>query len=373
MLKFIRYNFTKDILFNETINTLNKLYKSITVLTVIIVFLPLQIFGFALHDHGELSKIAIKEFFRCVQPEMLSPFNELALNSFTNSIVDGNLQEDTNYLSKALQYSHFYNPNFYVNIEWSYFFDRCPSNYRIHHLEQILEAHLQENNLEVSDLLWDNLCQPSYILSMAGLAPPFSQLFPSKDTSILDLRFFHIINNQTRMPERYRSYFDQLGHAIHHLQDMSSPTHVVPILHPIPFDSPTSSWEILQDGFEHNDNRIFVLNKIASESNTQPLNEICTFKKSTPPKLFNILDQSARSTLNALNQEIIVYIRMPERNRNSQNPYSSSTPITVTWRKWYDVSSAYTNINHLGQYGIYQDAFGLTEFQINDDSSNTSK
>ena len=341
---------------------MNKSYKVVAVLVIIVVFLPLQILGFSLSDHERFSKTAIKEFFKCVQPEMLHNSNRLALNRFTNIIVDGNLQEDIYYWIKVMQYSHFYNPYFYVNFKWSYIIDRCPSNYRIYHLEQILDAYLKGDRLETSDLFWDDQCQPSSILTMVGLTE--SLQVPLLDNlHVLDFRLFYT-NNRTQIPETYRTYFNQLGHAIHHLQDMSSPTHVVPILHPLPFDSPTSSWKTtFQDGFEHNDNRIAILNRIDAEFDDQPLNEMCAFKESTPETLFHILDQSARNTLNALDQELSIHV---SKSDNRSGNRRTVVPMTVTWGNWYDKLSA-SSTNHIGQYGIYQDAFELTEFQISDD------
>ena len=286
----------KYILFNEVISTLNKLYKSIIIVMLTVVFLPTQIFGFSLSDHEELSKIAIREFFRCVQPDMLHSLNRSALNRFTQVIVNASWEEDMNFLNKMLQYSHYYNPNFYVNFKWLNILDRCPSSYRIYHLEQILDAYLQGNKIQVLDLSWDNECQ---INSMLQITKSIEQAFqtPSPNTyntPVLNFKLFHI-DDETQVYERY---FDMLGHAIHHLQDMSSPTHVVPIFHPSLFDSPSDSWEIFpQDGFEHNTDRIRVLNSIVSKSDRQALNEICTFKRSTPQTLFEVLDQSAKNTL----------------------------------------------------------------------------
>ena len=362
--------------FGGVMKKLHKLCKKITTTMVfakvIVIFLPIYVFGFALDDHKELSKIAIKEFFRCIQPEMLHASNESALNSFNNIIIDGNLQEDTNYLSKMLQYSHFYNPYFYVNVKWLHVFDRCPSNYRIYHLEQILDAYLKGDEIDVSNFLWDSDCQPTSILQITESTNQFLRVSSNiYSASSLDFKLFHA--NDTRQTSKiHEQYFYWLGHAIHHLQDMSSPTHVVPILHPIAFDSP-ASWEFIPyDGFEDNNNRIPILNQIASELDHQTLDKTCDFKQSTPQTLFDILDQSARSTLDALTQEVLIHILKPENNRRLQSFYSPLylarnerfIPITVTWEKWYDRRSAVNNTNHLGQYGVYQDSFGLTKFQL---------
>ena len=76
---------------------------------------------------------------------------------------------------------------------------------------------------------------------------------------------------------------------------------------------------------------------------------------------------------------MLIYVLKPETNsRGFQTFYGAPshfigirefTPMIVTWEKWYDISSV--DINHLGQYGIYQDAFGLTEFRIDKDDPQT--
>ena len=341
------------------------LYKKLTAIILVkiaLVFLPIDLFALALTDHEKLTKIAIKEFFQCVQPEMLFSLNDFALNSFTSVLVNGNLQEDTNYPIKMVQYSHYYNPNFYVNVTWGYvvsIFHRCPSNYRIHHLEQVLGAYLQGNRLSISDLFWDDQCQSSSFLPMTDVAESFFQLSSLTPPSILDFRFFYA-NSQTRIFEIYRGYFDQLGHAIHHLQDMSSPAHVVPILHPTP------SLESFRDRFEYNDNRITILDRIDSEFGNQSTDQMCAFKESPSRTLFDILDQSAKNTLDALNQEVLIHVLKSESNNGLGN-IRRTIPKTVTWGNWYDKRSAVSSSNYLGQYGVYQDAFGLTEFQIDDD------
>ena len=373
LLKFIRHRLIKNLFFNEVAKKSDK-YKVITALVTIAIFSPIKILGFTMGDHEELTKIAIKEFFRCVQPEMLNLSNRATLNHFTNIIVNANRDEDMNYLAKMVQYSHFYNPYFYVNVKWFGLVDRCPSNYRIYHLEQAMDAYLKGNEIQVLDLAWDEKCQTS---SMLNITNSIGQVFEAPPSNtVLNFKLFHIDNQSS---EAYETYFDMLGHAIHHLQDMSVPTHVVPILHPFPNDSP-GLWDVFPwDGFEDNDNRVYVLNGIASESNEQSSDKICAFQQSTPQTLFDILDQSARNTLNAIKQEVLVYVLKPEDNRGFQSFYGSLyatqhenfRPMTVTWEKWYDTSSALHNANHIGQYGVYQDAFGLTEFEMTEDDPST--
>lgn len=357
------------------------LYYTLYIPTIFMLCIfPQYVKSFSLDDHRQLSRIAIHEFFKCVEPRMLNTSNEQTLERFTNIIMAGNTQEDIEYFDKMLQYSHFYNPHFYVNAKWLNIIDRCPSNYRINHIEQILDAYMNGNEIRMSDLSWDHQCQPNMMLWM-------DETQALVQTSYINFNTPHLINSdlllldhcKIRPSEIYQEYFNWLGRAIHHLQDMSSPTHVVPILHPFAFDSPTG-WEIIpQDGFEHNEHRISVLNNIIRESHQQPLDQLCTFKRSTPQTLFNILDQGARRTLNSLTQEVPVYVMdLGDDNIRLLNDSPTSSMQTrrlrlmkVTWEKWYDTHSAIHNPDHFGQYGFYKDAFGLTKFRLDSDDPST--
>ena len=342
---------------------------------------PQDVKSFLLDDHRQLSQIAIYEFFRCVQPEILNTPNKQHLKRFTDIIIEGNVQEDMEYFGKMLQYSHFYNPHFYVNARWMNIIDRCPSNYRINHIEQILDAYLNGNQITMLDLSWDHQCQPNMMLWIDKAQALIQKPYASNNVSFTNFNsLFHTNHNRTQLFETYREYFNWLGHAVHHLQDMSSPTHVVPILHPFAFDSPTG-WEIIpQDGFENNEYRASVLNKIIKESHQQSLDQLCAFKKSTPETLFDILDQGARKTLNSLTQKVFIYVIDSKDSDDNLlqeflNGSLHSLPLqtrrlrsmTVTWEKWYDSSLAIHNPDHFGQYGFYKDAFGLTEFQLDSD------
>ena len=95
-------------------------------LVTLLIYSPSMGHSFALKEHAEITRIAFDEFFRCVE----SPADDLK-KELRDSAVEGVLREDTQYLRKSLQYSHFYHPKNYVNAKFAGRIDRCPSNYRM--------------------------------------------------------------------------------------------------------------------------------------------------------------------------------------------------------------------------------------------------
>ncbi len=320
---------------------------------------PTYLYSLALNDHAELTKIAIKEFTTCFQYESPSIQRGQDFEELSNIIIEANLQEDTYYFNKMLQYSHFYNPYVYVNAKWFNIIDRCPSSYRILHIEQILQGYLKRQTISAFDLFWDHRCQHNIMQRMMGpLNPPSPSLYYSQEDLIDTINQGDLYpswgNNQQSDDKQY---FYLLGQAIHHLQDMSSPTHVVPIMH-----FSISDWNIVpfQDGFESYTNRIKILERIVEESNASSLDTICHFKNATPQTLFEILDEGAKKTLRSLSQEVPISV--------ITNP-NIFERRSVTWEKWYDTT--HRDANGFSQYGVYGNTFGSNLFYLYNDDPTT--
>lgn len=124
--------------------------------------------AFHINDHGLITSVAVAEYNACDPAYAFSPAD-------TTKLKAANLDEDLNILRKWVTYSHYYNPTKHLDMS------RKDSSVRVSELEIELLPHL-----------------------MVG-PPPF-QL---SRADILRL----------------------MGHAIHHLQDMAVPAHVVPISH----------------------------------------------------------------------------------------------------------------------------------------------
>ncbi len=137
------------------------------------VFLAILVFGtssyaFMPKEHGSLIDVALKDLQACAGIKLSDKQKK--------KIHVGCHREDTNYLRKALKYSHFYNPYREITARWGPI-KRKTSMVRIDRLSTRLENE-------------------------------------SKD------RWGH------------RRSLKRIGHMIHHVQDMAVPTHVIPILHP---------------------------------------------------------------------------------------------------------------------------------------------
>ena len=276
-------------------------------LSILFLFSLLPNFASALslNTHGALTSMALREFLQCTEGH---PF------FFEEVLIDSNMKEDTS-LTKFLQYSHFYHPHHYVHADspWPNPFDRCPSNYRVRHIEEVLEWNflgLYSNNM--MNLSWDGLCRPNVFYR-----------YLSGDYSFYGER-------QERMQKL-------LGGAIHHLQDMVSPTHVVPIAHS------------LNDGFEtyaRREKREDMMREVEKFPN------VCDFKELGPVSPSALLDEAAQKTLASLEREVPVLIVLPN---------GKMTPEVVTWRKWYGREDTLPR-GAMEDYGPYGNNFGVPEF-----------
>ena len=292
----------------------------------------------ALHlsTHQKITEIAVKEFFSCLGPAILSKENEKGRKLFENILIEANLKEDTDYLRKALQYSHFYNPNFSVNAEWMDI-DRCSSDYRVQHIEYILREYYLNKDTNVASVFRDDACHANAFYNFFN----DDTFVPQETSQTIKFEF----RNDIR--EIHPKYLEFLGSAVHHIQDMSSPTHVVPIMHPRFFGR---FYEPLShDAFEN-----YVFYEVQMEYENTPRD--CNFKTTPPDSLLHILNTSAQRALQSFEEEISVVV--------------NNSPTTVTWTKWYDITIP-PDDNGMRDYGIYENTFGLTEFH--DRESNVIK
>ena len=267
--------------------------------------------GHLLDTHRNLTRISVREFFQCVGPDFLAVENRDNFEEFLRKVSDGNIWEDMSH-GKLLQYSHFYNPKFYVNAKWLGLVDRCPSNYKIMHIEAVLGEYFSGFPVSRINLEWDSWCRASSV---------YESLRTNEDP------------------------LDILGQAIHHLQDMSSPTHVVPIAHPSYF-----SW----DGFESYKHR----NGVMEEIEYLPLNNgrrPCAFLSREAQTLLEVLDRAARGTLSEIDGEVPVEMTSLESGKTWME--------TVSWRRWYGVDGT-PDANGMKKYGIYGNVFGVEEFEF---------
>ncbi len=287
--------------------------------------------SFYLSTHRELTELAIEEFFSCVNSEILNEENIRPYERFKDVLIEENLQEDNQYLSKMLQYSHFYNPNFSVNAEWGGI-DRCSSDYRVKQIEQILRKYYLNKNMESITIFWDTTCRPNPIHVFL-----YGEMMSATQTSSLTINF----SLKDRLFAVDQEYLGLLGHVIHHLQDMASPAHVVPIMHPsVSFFSIFS-----HDAFESYSSRDELQVKMKYEK--ESAQGLCDFKMTAPDSLFHLLNTSARRVLTSLKEDISVMV--------------DNVPKNVTWEKWYNTMLP-PNKNGMRSYGPYRNTFGLTEF-----------
>ena len=271
------------------------------------IFLIFCLFSLRLHAlstsaHRDLTVLALKEFRQCTEGSWF-PFRE-------NILIEANVQEDTN-LAKLFQYSHFYHPQHRVTSPWPNPFERCPSNYRVSHIEYALEAYFSNSsNIEVAPL-WDDSCEENF--------------------------FYHYLGNEYSFSgERQRKAQEFFGAIIHHLQDMASPTHVVPIAHS------------LNDGFESYAREEKIVAEIERASGT------CVHKKARllPPS--TLLHLAALETQRNLNDEVPILVVLPG---------GQIIPKTVTWKSWYGGEN-FSFQGIAGDYGTWGNNFGILEFSV---------
>jgi len=138
-------------------------------------------------------------------------------------------------------------------------------------------------------------------------------------------------------PGQLMSNWD-LGHGIHHLQDMAAPPHVVPVNH----------W--LTDGFE---NHVDASANLNSEWSCRDLAAFAA----QPSTLSQILIQTAKKTLAAVRTESLEGL--------------TADPIRPSWRKLQIPLTAFWEESHaeeMGQYGALGNNYGTSEFQASGQS-----
>eukprot|EP00697_Spironema_sp_BW2_P002597 gnl/Spiro4/13447_TR7175_c0_g1_i1.p1 gnl/Spiro4/13447_TR7175_c0_g1~~gnl/Spiro4/13447_TR7175_c0_g1_i1.p1 ORF type:complete len:276 (-),score=44.88 gnl/Spiro4/13447_TR7175_c0_g1_i1:55-882(-) len=225
--------------------------------SVVLVFVVVN--GFQLGDHRHITDQALEELGRC-RPEATPAQYSLRL-------VAENLEEDVNLWNKwVLGYSHFFNPDRAVKVcalggVWC----RYTADVRVQELQDSIAEQLGNgDNIDWSGIM------------------------------------------------------TSLGNAIHYLQDMCSPPHVVPVMHG------------MGDGFE-------------SFSTTVPESSSCEpddFDASQ--SLIDIFKATATTTLSLLDQSLTVF--------------SASAPDVTLSRAFWDASSP--DDNGFGVYGSQGNTFG---------------
>ena len=304
---------------------------------IFFLLLPFHVSSFNLSTHRAMTEYAFDDFLKCIYPK--DPLIQEKLKLVESEIIKSNLQEDTDYLSNKLRYSHFYNPHFYIRSQIMYLFDRCPSNYRIMHISQILQAQKMNKKLTMEELYWDKNC--SFNKSI------YSIFF--KDPSLSE----SVFNTIYQFPDQKIESINQhnlklLGKAIHHIQDMASPAHVVPIMHP---KALSISYKVLSfDAFEGFHKNAEILDSIKKRDHQ----DRCAFINHKAKNLMDILDQSAHETLRSLMNTVDVLIK------NAEN--QDVLPSAITWQKWYDTLTPPDKFG-FRDYGPYQNSFGQTEFK----------
>lgn len=215
--------------------------------------------AFHLGDHERMTVQAYNEFVKC--------FKGVAFDRDT--LVDGNLSEDTDLITKGLIYSHFYSPKKKLDI-W-----REDSSGRILNLEPSLMQ------CKMNPSTWTNY-----------------------------------------------EIFD-LGHVIHHFQDMAVPAHVVPVGHS------------LFDGFESY--------KVSGDiSSGWSCAEIAASRNSD---LENILNDTAFETLKAIDD---YHFEGVDANTHKARLFSGK----YFWMESTD--------NGFGSYGLMGNSFGTTDDIVTD-------
>lgn len=185
---------------------------------LLFVLVSLHASAFHLGDHARITRQAYAEFTRCF-PEYRS-IDE-------GKLVRDDLYEDLNLFRKEIFYSHFYNPEKKIHLNW-----RLDSMGRI----QSLEPGLQQCRNDRAEI---------------------------DDDEIADL-----------------------GYAVHHLQDMAVPSHVIPVRHSMwdGFETydvavPPSGWTCVQMIAAGQENFEALLNETAERT----LQAVRTWRISTGP------------------------------------------------------------------------------------------
>jgi hypothetical protein len=128
--------------------------------------------------------------------------------------------------------------------------------------------------------------------------------------------------------------YDDLGHAIHHIQDMASPGHVVPVDHD------------LSDGFES-----FSPDSVKTAL-IQTLPMDCEFFRVPPPaSLKEILRGLAALTYDDLSEKLTIRI--------------NGNPVETTWKDLFWMPSTDRSFGHYGWAG---NNFGNTRFEVGGDT-----
>jgi hypothetical protein len=182
-------------------------------------------------------------------------------------------EEDANLIRKWIRYSHFYNPDKKIDLG-----HRVDSSVRIADIEELL----------------------------------------SSETQLGEHGTFKILA--------------ALGHALHHLQDMASPPHVVPVMHD------------LSDLFEKHELDGQTLDYFAT-----PLMDDCqAFAASADPGSFHdLLTQTARATLNSLDKARFSVTRDGTERALAEDSFWIGSDGTA-----------------FGRYGRLGNTFGLTHFSV---------
>jgi hypothetical protein len=188
-----------------------------------------------------------------------------------NRIDEYNLDEDTNLLNKWLFYSHYFHPFKELNMA------RYQSSVRVEELEKQIHSALD-----------------------GGM--------DARDDSILNA----------------------FSHALHHLQDMASPPHVVPVTH----------W--LTDGFE--------TYEVAFEIPRTSTDDCVALIARPKESLVDLLKHAARTTLNLVRSERV-------------SVQKNGSPTFVSWSSFWAESSE----NDFGDYGVFGNSYGEAAIQVNGD------
>jgi len=153
-------------------------------------------------------------------------------------------------------------------------------------------------------------------------------LFKPTSEDILKIRITEITNT----PEKY----NQLGRILHHIQDMSTPSHVLPIYHgpkfPLMF-----SYRVIEDYFEtfmyEHDDKIL-------KNNITELPAIDGIEG-----FFNIYDNAAKEMLQILKGGFKI----------DNNVDSATLPFSLFWKSYLE--EEYNKIKGFGMYGEYHTYF----------------
>eukprot|EP01137_Pigoraptor_chileana_P002329 Opistho-2@41011 len=225
--------------------------------------------AYSLNDHTAIMQLAIREFNECYS----TPTFNIS-ESDSSLMVRNDLEEDVNVVGKWLyKFSHFYNP-------------RKP---------------------EIKICTADLYCRYNSSIRIMGLQDDIAKLIEKKDAKLSE-------------------FLDPLAHAAHHIQDMASPPHVVPVMHG------------LTDGYE---------NYVSAEA-LQP-SARCSHS-GVPSSLIEILDATALATLDAIASRDCVY---------TVNGTHTISDWSKFWQEGVDGES-------FGDYGAFGNNVGSAAFTSRD-------